>query len=86
MMSIPAEERTWKALGPTLPVKTNLTPLFAIVWAAWMPAPLGAYWLVFGRASKLMVSVSTITKNGHLPNLGSIWASRLPLTADTAIL
>lgn len=85
MTSIPAEERTWKALGPTLPVNTSLTPWFAIVWAAWMPAPLAASWLVLGMASTLMFSESTITKYWLLPNLGSIGASRLPFTADTAI-
>lgn len=26
-----------------------------------------------------------MTKYGHLPNLGSIWASRFPLVADIAI-
>jgi hypothetical protein len=50
-----------------------------------MPAPPDAVELPLGIAWESIVSLSTITKYEHLPNLGSSWESRLSPLAVKAI-
>jgi hypothetical protein len=64
------------ALGPQLPVKTAWTPLEITKEAVWIPAPPVRFMLSLAKLSQAMVSVSTIKRNSHLPNLGLISASR----------
>ena len=71
------------ALGPMFPVIRAVAPCLATSWAACMPAPLVAMTQELGTEFSLMLSKSTITKNGHRPNLGSIGASRPDAPAVT---